>query len=231
MSNMFHKCESLKKIDLSRFVIPLVEKMDQIFAYCKSLKFLNLSNLDLKKLTNADLMFTGLDNLEYINIYNVKANEVFKKAIAYLNKKEGLMACQNEEIIREVLSKCCSLYGEIDTCSQANYIVAKFNKNVSYPYGFGYIEYDKSPNKYRREIYLIRYGEKVYGPDEALDIPANTEVEIYFNTILVNLTKFFYSYDDPNAEYLQSLNFAFFNSSLLESMDFAFYGCRIHIFN
>ena len=225
MSYMFHKCESLKKIDLSRFVIPLVEKMDQIFAYCKSLKFLNLSNLDLKKLTNADLMFTGLDNLEYINIYNVKVNEVFKKAIANLNKKEGLMACQNEEIIREVLSKCCSLYGEIDTCSQANYIVAKFNKNVSYPYGFGYIEYDKSPNKYRREIYLIRYGEKVYGPDEALDIPANTEVEIYFNTILVNLTKFFYSYDDPNTEYLQSLNFAFFNSSLLESMDFAFYGC------
>ena len=225
MSRIFYQCLNLKKIDLSRLVIPFVEKMDQIFAYCKSLKFLDLSNLYLERLTNADEMFYGLDNLEYINIYNVKSNKAFKTAIANLNKKEGLMACQNEEIISEVINKCCSLYGEINSCAQANYIVAKFNKDVSYPYGFGYIEYDKSPNKYRSEIYLIRNEKKIYRPDEALDIPANTEVEIYFNTALVNLTKFFYFYDDSNVEYLQSLDFTFFNSSLLESMDSAFYGC------
>ena len=225
MSNMFYDCSSLKEIDLSKLVIPFVEKMEQIFANCNSLKFLDLSNLNLGKLNNANLMFNSLVNLEYINIYNVKSNDVFKTAISNLNGKKGLMACQKEEIISEVISKCCSLYGEIDSCAQANYIVAKFNKGVSYPYGFGYIEYDKSPNKYRSEIYLIRNEKKVYEPDEALDIPANTEVEIYFNSTLANLTKFFYFYDDPNVEYLQSLNFAFFNSSLLESMDSTFYGC------
>ena len=225
MSNMFHDCTSLKEIDLSRLVIPYVENMEQIFSNCKSLKFLDLSNLNLGKLTNANSMFNSLDNLKYINIYNVKANEVFKTAIAKLNKIKGLMACQNEEIISEAINKCCPLYEEIDTCNKINNIIAKFNKNVVYPYGFGYIEHDKSPNKYRSEIYLIRYDKKVYKPDETLEIPANTEVEIYFNTALVNLTKFFYSYDDPNVEYLQSLNFAFFDSSLLESMDSAFYGC------
>ena len=50
------------------------------------------------------------------------------------------MACQKEEIISGVFTKCCSLFREIDTCVQANYIVAKFNKDVSYPYGFEYIE-------------------------------------------------------------------------------------------
>ena len=204
MSNMFYDCSSLKEIDLSRLVIPFVEKMEQIFANCNSLKFLDLSNLNLGKLNNANSMFNSLVNLEYINIYNVKSNDVFKTAISELNGKEGLMACQKEEIISEVISKCCSLYGEIDSCAQANYIVAKFNKDVSYPYGFGYIEYDKSPNKYRSEIYLIRNEN---------------------NSTLANLTKFFYFYDDPNVEYLQSLNFAFFNSSLLESMDSTFYGC------
>ena len=160
MSRMFYNCTSLKEIDLTRLVIPLVKKMEQIFANCESLKFLDLSNLDFGRLTNVDAMFTGLDNLEYINIYNVKANEVFKTAIAKLNEIEGLMACQNEEIISEVINKCCPLYGEIDTCDQLNNIIAKFNKNVVYPYGFGYIEHDKSSNKYRSEIYLIRNEKK-----------------------------------------------------------------------
>ena len=225
MSNMFHECTSLKAIDLSRLVTPIVENMDSIFANCNALTFLDISNFDLRRLKNAQDMFTGLDNLVYINIYNVKSNEAFNKAISKLNGIKNLMACQKEEIISGVINKCCSLYGEIDTCAQANYIIAKFNKNVFYPYGFGYIEYDKSPNKYRNETYVIRHEKKVYKPDEVLNISANTEVEIYFNTALVNLTRFFYSYDDPNVEYLYSLNFAFFNSSLLESMDSAFYGC------
>ena len=225
MSYMFYDCTNIKAIDLSQLVSSSVENTKFMFANCKSLKFLDISNFDLATTADVDEMFNSLDKLEYINIYNAKANEPFKTALSKLNRKEGLMACQREEIISGVISKCCSLFREIETCAQTNYIIAKFNKDVFYPYGFGFIEYDKSPNEYRNEIYLIRNAKKVYGPDEALDIPANEEVEIYFNTTLVNLTKFFFYYDDPNLEYLQSLNFAFFNSSLIESMDSAFYGC------
>jgi len=109
MSYMFYNCANLKAIDLSKLITSSVENMNYIFASCKSLRFLDISNFDLTKLTKTDEMFHDLEKLEYINIYNVKENDVFKTAISKLNGKEGLMACQKEETISEVISKCCSM--------------------------------------------------------------------------------------------------------------------------
>ena len=227
MDYMFYNCESLKVIELSELKTSSVKTMNSMFAGCSSLTYLYISIFDMTNLEKAEDMFDKLAKLEYINIYNIKTSNTFNIAISKLNEKNGLIACQKDEIITGVANKCCPLYKETNTCSENinNYIKIKYNKDVSYPYGFGYIEYDKSPNKYRSEVVVIKTNKKIYQPDEALDILAKKEVEIYFNSSLVNLTKFFYYYDDPNVENIISINLEFFNSSLLESMESAFSGC------
>ena len=46
----------------------------------------------------------------------------------------------------------------------------------------------------------MAYDDKNIKPDEALEISANKELKILFNSSLTSLTKFFYSYEDPNVE-------------------------------
>ena len=225
MNEMFQNCINLRSIDLSKIDTSSVKEMEYMFSNCSSLKFLDISNFNLTNLVKTISMFEKISKLEYINLANIITSDVFNTAISSLNKKDGLIACQTNEIISEVTNLCCPLYKETGTCSENNFIVVKYNKNVNYPYGFGYNTFDRSPNKYRSEIAKIKCSEKLYLPDEALDIPANTKVEIFFNSSLVNLTKFFYYYDDPNVENIKSISLAYFNSSLLESMDSAFSGC------
>ena len=133
MSYMFYGCTNLKLIDLSKLITSSVENMNLIFSGCNSLKYLDISNFDMTKLTNADEMFNGLDRLEYINIFNVKTGEEFNQAISKskLTGKEGLMACQKTKIISNVITKCCWIFREVDTCAQTSIIIANFNHNVS----------------------------------------------------------------------------------------------------
>ena len=225
ISNTFNKCQNLKSIDLSQLNITSVANMNNIFKNCNSLIYLDISNFNLKNLEKAEEAFYGLSKLKYINIFFVQTNQVFNNSISQLKGKDGLIVCQNEQIISDVINKCCLLYKETSSCSPSNYIIAKFNKEVNYPYGFGYIEYDKTENQYRNESYLVKYKGKTYKSDEALQIEVNSEVDIIFNSTLTSLKRFFYSYYDPNVENIISLDLTYFNSSLLESIDSAFSGC------
>ena len=174
MDYMFYNCESLKVIELSELKTSSVKTMNSMFAGCSSLTYLYISIFDMTNLEKAEDMFDKLAKLEYINIYNIKTSNTFNIAISKLNEKNSLIACQKDEIITGVTNKCCPLYKETNICSENlnNYIKIKYNKDVSYPYGFGYIEYDKSPNKYRSEVVVIKTNKKIYQPDEALDILA-----------------------------------------------------------
>ena len=106
-----------------------------------------------------------------------------------------------------------------------NYIKVKYKKDVTYSYGFSKIEYDKSENKYRSDIYLINNNNTSYKPNETLIIKENTEIKIVFNSTLKSLAKFFYDYYDPNVEYISSIDLTHFDSSLIESLESTFYGC------
>jgi surface protein len=101
----------------------------------------------------------------------------------------------------------------------------KYKKNVTYSYGFSIIEYDKSENQYRPDIYLIKYNNTYKKPNETLIIKENTEIKIYLNSIYTTLAKFFYDYYDPNVEYISSIDLTHFDSSSLESLESTFYGC------
>ena len=104
-------------------------------------------------------------------------------------------------------------------------IKVKYKKEVTYPYGFSINEHDKSENQYRKDIYLINKKSKRYKPNENLTIEENTEIKIVFNSTIKSLAKFFYVYYDPNAEYISSIDFTYFDSSSLESLESTFYGC------
>ena len=99
-----------------------------------------------------------------------------------------------------------------------NYIKVKYKKDVTYSHDFSIIEYDKSENQYRSDIYLINNNNTSYNPNEALTIKENTEIIIGFNSTLKSLAKFFYDYYDPNVEYISSIDLTHFNSSLIESL-------------
>ena len=101
-----------------------------------------------------------------------------------------------------------------------NYIKVKYKKDVTYSYGFSIIEYDKSENQYRSDIYLINNNNTSYNPNEALTIKENTEIIIGFNSTLKSLAKFFYDYYDPNVEYISSIDLTHFDSSLIVKASF-----------
>ena len=103
-----------------------------------------------------------------------------------------------------------------------NYIKVKYKKDVTYSYGFSKIEYDKSENKYRSDIYLINNNNTSYKPNETLIIKENTEIKIVFNSSIKSLAKFFYDYYDPNVEYISSIDLIHFDSSLIESLENTF---------
>ena len=71
----------------------------------------------------------------------------------------------------------------------------------------------------------MTYVNEVIDSDKALEISANNELKIFFNSPLKSLKRFFYYYDDPNVEKIVSVDFSVFDSSSLESIDSAFSGC------
>ena len=117
MEYMFYNCESLKVIELSELKTSSVKTMNSMFAGCSSLTYLYISIFDMTNLEKAEDMFDKLAKLEYINIYNIKTSNTFNIAISKLNEKNGLIACQKDEIITGVANTCCPLYKETNTCS------------------------------------------------------------------------------------------------------------------
>ena len=106
-----------------------------------------------------------------------------------------------------------------------NYIIVKYKEKVTYPYGFSIVEYDKSENKYRKDIYLISKRVKRYKPSETLTIEENEEIKIVFNSTTKSLSKFFYDYYEPNVIYISSIDLTHFDSSSIGNLESTFSGC------
>ena len=195
MSYLFSGCEHLESLNLSNFDTSNVNKMDNMFSQCSSLGYLDISNFNTSKVTNSYGMFDNVKPLKYINLYIAQIDNI-KVAISG-SIQETTTVCQkdtntnNNEI-------CCEDYNlETFSCNPHNYIKVKYNKNVTYSYGFSIFEYDKSENQYRPDIYLIKYNNTYKKPNETLIIKENTEIKIYLNSIYTTLAKFFYDYYDP----------------------------------
>jgi len=75
--NMFKNCQSLKSIDLSGFISPVIPNdMANMFLNCKSLTSLNLSSFDTSKTSNFGHLFTNCESLKWLDISNFKTENV-----------------------------------------------------------------------------------------------------------------------------------------------------------
>ena len=134
-----------------------------MFSGCTSLEYLEISNFDTSNIENLSNMFNGVNDIKYINLYYTKDISVLTAEISKstnLNTKSNLTVCQKEEIInnKDAYYECCEYWYynfTILRCDPDNYIKVKFKKDVSYPHGFSFVEYDKSENEYRTEVYSI----------------------------------------------------------------------------
>ena len=106
-----------------------------------------------------------------------------------------------------------------------NYIEVKFKKEVKYTNGFSYIEHDRRLNEFRTQVSSVKYKDTDFNPKAEIDIKENSEIKIFFSNPIKDLKNFFHNFYDPNTEYIISVDFSNFDSSLLESVDSLFYGC------
>ena len=226
MGYMFYYCENLKSLDLLNFVTPKLEKISSMFSGCKSLEYLDISNFDTSKVNQKDSLFYNISPLKYINLYNAQIDNIKDAILGII--QDNIIICQKNDFeigIQITYNKACYDYNlETSSCDPNNYIKLKYKKEITYPYGFKIIEYDKSENQYRPDIYLINNNNKRYKPNETLIIKENKEIKIYLNTTYISLAKFFYAYYDPNVEYISSIDLTHFDSSLVESLESTFYG-------
>ena len=180
MEGMFEQCSNLKSLDLSNFDTSKVTSMIGMFEECSNLKSLDLSNFDTSKVQHSDSMFSGVNLLKYINLYNAQIDSV--NLLKYINLynaqidniknaileiiEDSTIICQKDDFKIETdidyIKACCDYNIETTSCDPDNYIKVKYKKDVTYSYGFSIIEYDKSENQYRPDIYLINNNNKRY---------------------------------------------------------------------
>ena len=146
-----------------------------MFSQCSSLGYLDISNFNTSKVTNSYGMFDNVNSLKYINLYIAQIDNI-KDAISG-SIQETTTVCQKDTNTNNS-ETCCDDYNlETFSCNLKNYIKVKYKKNVTYSYGFSIIEYDKSENQYRPDIYLIKYNNTYKKPNETLIIKENTEIK------------------------------------------------------
>ena len=229
MNSVFYKCNSLKSLNLPVWDTSNVLSMNEIFSDCTSLVSLEIPNFCMQQLMESTDVFTNVNKLRYINIKNMKysSTEEYNENTCInhdcnlpLNyNDQPIIVCQSNKFITNSNIKeiCCEFDIELNTCLTYNYIYIYFNHNVNYPNGF--------KNNYRNGIsFIINNGELLTSID-ALNILANTQLEISFDESPSTMEKFFSAEEDDNMRYLSSIDVSNFFPYALENMDSMFYGC------
>lgn len=230
MNSMFKDCVSLKYLDLSNFDTSLVANMSSMFSGCTSLEYLDMDNLDISliDINNTENMFDGLENLKYFNIYNFKGNQLFLKDSYLFNHNNDLKICQRNDhyVLNNKEVKCGYFNFTSGTIEEMNYIVIHYGKDVQYKYGFAYND-NGEKNAFRNNINFIINGNHdiKINDNEEIFILEGHKIEIYFSSPLTSLESFFDKNYDPNVEYIDSIDFPHFNSSLLLNMKSFCFGC------
>lgn len=75
-SEMFHYCQSLKSLDLSKWDTRKADNYARMFAYCDKLEYLNLTGFQTVNLKYVTEMFVGTTNVKVIGMDNWNLNGV-----------------------------------------------------------------------------------------------------------------------------------------------------------
>ena len=163
-------------------------------------------------------MFSECSSLKYIKLYRITEGDN-KFSGTYLNSINNLIVCQDKTILDNINIKqiCCYYNIEIGICQSNNYIKLYYKSDTTYLTGFN--------NLYRNNISFINYNNITMLDNNELTIQADSEVEIHFKPHIDDLQKFFSQEIDNNMEYLQSIDFTHFDSSMVTNINSIFYGC------
>ena len=85
MQWMFHKCESLKTLDLSRFTGSKVTSMYHTFDHCSSLESMDLSHFKTKNNTSISNLFNSCTSLKSVNLSGFNTANVVDMEFAFYN--------------------------------------------------------------------------------------------------------------------------------------------------
>ena len=85
MSGMFHGCQKLSSLDLSKFNTEKVEGMISMFEDCKNLSSLDLSKFNTEKVTDMRGMFCGCQNLSSLDLSNFNTANVMEMGNMFYN--------------------------------------------------------------------------------------------------------------------------------------------------
>ena len=223
MSEMFYGCSNLIEVDLSTFDISSVIDMHNMFNGCTNLELIDLYNITMDKIITAHDMFKNLENLKYIDL--IDANNTFNNITeTQLNRKDGLMVCQKENLINNENAQyqCCYYNTSAHKCDSGHYIIFISGKNITYKSGFVISTGEKG---IRDNTLFTVINRKKIDNEEKLDILPNTKVEIHFPSDITTLESLFDSNYDKNVEYIEKIDFSPFNSSTVKIMSHLFDGC------
>ena len=84
MSFMFSECSSLKILDLKSFNTSNVKDMSNLFSGCSSLEFINISSFQTSKVKNMESMFSGCSSLKSINLSSFNTKNVTNMSNMFL---------------------------------------------------------------------------------------------------------------------------------------------------
>ena len=166
-------------------------------------------------------MFENVNNLEYINIYNVISSSNLANIISNeLNTIYNLFVCQKNEIITNPNNTyvCCDFNITTRKCDLSNYIILYYNQNSYYETGF--------INEFRNDVSFLYYNNITFAANTELNILENTQLLLCFNYPVTNMTNFFSKEFDNNMINVTSIDFYYFNSSLLTNLINIFSGCN-----
>ena len=223
MSSMFYGCSSLLSINLRNFTTIKVIEMSNLFYGCTNLKILHMNEFLILENTTTENMFSNVTNLEYLGIDHVEdANKIITNSP--LNSINDLIVCQSEKLITNSGARniCCSLYDmEEKICKSDNYIILNFNETSDFSYDYGFIV----GSDFRKKVSFIKKDKVMFASEEKLEIKENTKIEVHIFDYSTSLEKFFSKEFDDKVEYIKSIDFSNYNTSLITNMNSLFYGC------
>ena len=219
MSYMFYHCDSLNYLDLSSFDTSKVTSVENMFYFCSNLIYIDLSHFNSKNILSSNDMFKNIEILKYIDLYYAKDDHNILSG-SYLNEINNLTVCQRENIItnENINNSCCKYNIETNICESTNYIIVYYGKNDT-EYNSGFI------NEYRKNIIFIIYENSRFLDTEGFTIKSNSKIEIYFSSPLTTLESFFDQRYDERVVNIISIDFSYFDSSLITSIGYIFNGC------
>ena len=124
MSDLFGKCEALKKVDLSAFDTSNVTNMSDMFSYCRSLETVDVSGFNTSKVTDMSGMFSYCESLNMIDVSNFDTTQVTNFNSMFSNC-EKLTALDVSGFDTAKATDMSGMFGHCDSLETAD--VSRFN--------------------------------------------------------------------------------------------------------